>query len=92
MKLRAAITDRTVAVMIVHLYGKVCEMDSIVSACKDHKLKLIEDCAQSHGATYEGRKCGTFGDFGSFSFYPTKNLGALGDGGSLSTNSERLVM
>jgi dTDP-4-amino-4,6-dideoxygalactose transaminase len=82
-KIPAAITSRTRAIMVVHLYGKCCEMDSITAICKECHLKLVEDCAQSHGARYKGRFSGTFGDFGAFSFYPTKNLGALGDAGAL---------
>lgn len=89
-KIEEAITPRTVAVMVVHLYGKCCKMDDITRICKKHNLKLIEDCAQSHGATFKGKMCGTFGDFGAFSFYPTKNLGALGDGGALTTESDEL--
>jgi dTDP-4-amino-4,6-dideoxygalactose transaminase len=69
--------------MIVHLYGKTCQMDKIMAVCAKHDLKLVEDCAQSHGSKFRGQKSGTFGDFGAFSFYPTKNLGALGDGGAL---------
>jgi dTDP-4-amino-4,6-dideoxygalactose transaminase len=81
------ITSKTKALMIVHLYGKSCDMDPILEICQRHHLKLIEDCAQSHGATYKGKKTGTFGEFGAFSFYPTKNLGALGDGGCITTHN-----
>jgi len=88
--IESAITTKTVAIMVVHLYGKCCSMDSIVKTCNRYNLKLIEDCAQAHGAEYKGKKAGTFGDFGAFSFYPTKNLGALGDAGSLNTNSDEL--
>jgi len=77
-----------VAIMAVHLYGKCCAMDGINSFAKKYNLKVVEDCAQAHGATYKGRKAGTLGDVGAFSFYPTKNLGALGDGGALITNDE----
>jgi dTDP-4-amino-4,6-dideoxygalactose transaminase len=77
------ITKKTVAIMAVHLYGKVCEMDALLGICKNHQLKLLEDCAQAHNATFRGKKAGTFGDFGCFSFYPTKNLGALGDAGAI---------
>ncbi|MBY0427228.1 MAG: DegT/DnrJ/EryC1/StrS family aminotransferase [Cytophagales bacterium] len=80
------LTPKTKVVMLVHLYGKSCDMDPILSICKKHGLFLIEDCAQSHGATYKGQMTGTFGDFGSFSFYPTKNLGALGDAGAIITS------
>jgi len=85
------ITNKTVAVMVVHLYGKSCEMDPIVDICRKHKLRLIEDCAQSHGAKYKNRMTGTFGDFGAFSFYPTKNLGALGEAGAVTTSSDELA-
>ena len=77
------ITKKTRAILVVHLYGKVCEMDSIIQICKEHKLYLVEDCAQAHGAKYKKKFAGTFGDFGCFSFYPTKNLGCLGDGGAV---------
>jgi dTDP-4-amino-4,6-dideoxygalactose transaminase len=85
------ITSRTRALMIVHLYGKSCEMDPIVEICKKKELRLIEDCAQSHGAKYKGRMTGTFGDFGAFSFYPTKNLGALGDAGAVVTDDNEMA-
>jgi dTDP-4-amino-4,6-dideoxygalactose transaminase len=86
-RLEDAITTKTRAIMVVHLYGKPCDMDPIMSICKQHNLFLIEDCAQAHGAEYKGRKVGTFGDMAAFSYYPTKNLGCLGDGGSLVTNN-----
>jgi len=82
-----ALTKNTRAVMVVHLYGKVCNMDAILEICRKNKLFLLEDCAQSHGAEYKGRKAGSFGDMAGFSFYPTKNLGALGDGGAILTNN-----
>jgi dTDP-4-amino-4,6-dideoxygalactose transaminase len=82
-KLEAHISPRTRAVMPVHLYGKSCDMDPILSAAKKHNLVIIEDCAQAHGAKYKGKKVGTFGEYGAFSFYPTKNLGCLGDGGAV---------
>jgi dTDP-4-amino-4,6-dideoxygalactose transaminase len=85
-----AVTKNTRAVMVVHLYGKPCEMDPISDICKMHNLFLIEDCAQAHGAEYKGRKTGTFGDISAFSFYPTKNLGCLGDGGAVVTNNPDL--
>ncbi|MBQ3786268.1 MAG: aminotransferase class V-fold PLP-dependent enzyme, partial [Lachnospiraceae bacterium] len=72
-----AITDKTKAVLVVHLYGHTCRMDAITDICKRHNLKLVEDCAQSHGSTFDGQISGTFGDIGCFSFYPTKNLGAF---------------
>jgi len=83
-----AISSKTVAIMVVHLYGQCCEMDPIMEIAKDHQLKVIEDCAQAHGAKYKGKLAGTFGDFGAFSFYPTKNLGALGDAGAVICKSE----
>ena len=84
--IEASITKKTRAIVVVHLYGKPCDMDPIMSICKKHKLYLIEDCAQAHGATYKGKKVGSFGDLAAFSFYPTKNLGCLGDGGAVTTN------
>ena len=82
-----AITERTKAIMVVHLYGKVCDMDPIIEICSNNNLYLLEDCAQAHGAVYKGKKAGSFGDMAGFSFYPTKNLGALGDGGAILTNN-----
>lgn len=90
-KIEARITGRTKAIMVVHLYGLVANMDKIVSVCEKNNLKLIEDCAQSHGAKYHGKMTGTFGDVGCFSFYPSKNLGAFGDGGAIVTNDEGLA-
>ncbi len=90
-KIEEKITKKTKAIMVVHLYGKVCEMDKILALCKKYDLKLIEDCAQAHGATFLDQKAGTFGDFGAFSFYPTKNLGCLGDGGAVSCNDSDLA-
>lgn len=86
------ITSRTKAIMIVHLYGKPCDMKPIMELKEKYGLKLIEDCAQSHGATYHGQKTGTFGEIGAFSFYPTKNLGALGDAGAIVTNDDTLAL
>jgi dTDP-4-amino-4,6-dideoxygalactose transaminase len=90
-RIEEAITSDTVAIMVVHLYGKCCTMDSINTVAKKHGLKVIEDCAQAHGATFKGKKAGTFGDFAAFSFYPTKNLGALGDGGCVTCHHEDQV-
>lgn len=90
-KIEEHITERTKAVMVVHLYGHVADMDKITAICKKHHLKLIEDCAQSHGACFRGKMTGTFGDAGCFSFYPSKNLGAFGDGGAIVTNDEALA-
>lgn len=80
------ITERTKAVLVVHLYGQAANMERITDICKSHGLRLIEDCAQSHGAGFNGQTTGTFGDIGCFSFYPTKNMGAFGDGGALVTD------
>ncbi len=90
-KIEEKITSRTKAVLVVHLYGQACEMDKIVSISQKYNLKLIEDCAQSHGATFNGQQTGSFGEYGAFSFYPTKNLGALGDAGAVTCNSEELA-
>jgi dTDP-4-amino-4,6-dideoxygalactose transaminase len=87
-KIEEAITPKTAAIMVVHLYGKCCEMDKIQAIAKLHNLKIIEDCAQAHGAMHNQKKAGTFGDYAAFSFYPTKNLGALGDGGCVICNDE----
>jgi dTDP-4-amino-4,6-dideoxygalactose transaminase len=86
--LERAITPRTKAVMPVHLYGHPFDVDPILAICKQHKLPLVEDTAQSHGAKYKGQTAGTFGDISCFSFYPGKNLGACGEGGALLTNSD----
>ncbi len=83
-----SINSKTRAIIVVHLYGKSCDMDPILSICKKHDLFIIEDCAQAHGAEYKGKKVGSFGDLAAFSFYPTKNLGCLGDGGAVLTASE----
>lgn len=89
-RIEEAITPRTKALLVVHLYGKPCDMDPIVSIAAKHSLHLLEDCAQSHGAQYKGRNTGSFG-IGAFSFYPTKNLGCLGDGGAVTTNEEQFA-
>ena len=85
------ITSKTKAIVPVHLYGQCADMDAILAIAKKHNLFVIEDCAQAHGAMYKGRKAGTMGDVGTFSFYPSKNLGALGDGGLVLTNDESLA-
>lgn len=85
------ITDRTKAILVTHLYGMASRMDKIVSICKTHSLRLVEDCAQSHGACFNGQMTGTFGDIGCFSFYPSKNLGAFGDGGAVIVNDAKLA-
>lgn len=89
--IEAAITEKTKAIMPVHLYGQPCEMDSILHIAQKHRLKIIEDCAQAHGATYREQKVGSFGDVAGFSFYPGKNLGALGDAGAVVTNDKDLA-
>ena len=89
--LESKLTPKTKAVLVVHLYGKSCEMDKICSFCKKYNLKLVEDCAQSHGAKFCQKMTGSFGDAGAFSFYPTKNLGALGDAGAICTNDKELA-
>jgi len=89
--LKSKITSNTKAIMAVHLYGHPCDMDEILSIAKEYDLKVIEDCAQSHGAEYKGKKVGAIGDIGTFSFYPGKNLGAYGDGGAIVTNDEKLA-
>jgi dTDP-4-amino-4,6-dideoxygalactose transaminase len=86
-----AVTSRTRAIMVVHLYGKCCDMGALLTLKNRHQLVLIEDCAQAHGAMFKGRKAGTFGEFGAFSFYPTKNLGALGDAGAITTSDKNLA-
>lgn len=80
------ITAKTTAIIPVHLYGLPAEMDEIMAIAKRNSLKVVEDCAQAHGATYKGKKVGTFGDVATFSFYPSKNLGAAGDAGAIVTN------
>lgn len=85
------ITTKTKAIMVVHLYGQVCDMDAIQNIAKKYNLKIIEDCAQAHGAIYKNKKVGNLGDAAGFSFYPGKNLGALGDGGCICTNDDILA-
>ncbi|MGA2265177.1 MAG: DegT/DnrJ/EryC1/StrS family aminotransferase [Phycisphaerae bacterium] len=85
-KIARAVTPRTKVVIPVHLYGQPTEMDRILAVAADHGLKVLEDCAQAHDAEYKGRKVGTFGAAGAFSFYPGKNLGAYGEGGAVLTN------
>jgi dTDP-4-amino-4,6-dideoxygalactose transaminase len=89
-KLEEAITKKTRVIIPVHLFGRPCRMNEILKIAKKHKLLVIEDAAQAHGASISGKKCGTFGDIGAFSFYPGKNLGALGDGGAIVTNNKKL--
>ena len=85
------ITKKTKAIMPVHLYGQACDIDPINEIAKKYNLKVIEDAAQAHGAKYKGRKCGALGDVAGFSFYPTKNLGALGDAGAITINDKELA-
>ena len=87
-KIEQKITDKTKAIMVVHLYGQAANMDKIKRIAEKYNLYLIEDCAQSHGARFNGKITGTFGDVGCFSFYPTKNLGAFGDAGAIVTENE----
>lgn len=90
-KIEGHITEKTKAVLVTHLYGMASRMDEIVGICRKHGLRLVEDCAQSHGACFRGKMTGTFGDVGCFSFYPSKNLGAFGDGGAILTDDEGLA-
>ncbi len=89
--IEAVITPRTKAIIPVHLYGHPAEMDPILEIARERKLRVIEDAAQAHGATYKGRRCGSIGDLGCFSFYPGKNLGAYGDGGAVVTRDAALA-
>lgn len=89
-KIEEKITPKTKAIIPVHLYGQPCDMDAIMDIAKRHNLYVIEDCCQAIGAEYKGQKVGTFGDIGCYSFYPTKNLGGMGDGGLITVNSENL--
>jgi dTDP-4-amino-4,6-dideoxygalactose transaminase len=90
-ELEEALTDRTQAVVPVHLYGQCTDMDAVLSFAQEHGLKVVEDAAQAHGAEYGSGRVGTFGDAAAFSFYPTKNLGALGDGGAVVTNDAEVA-
>lgn len=90
-KLAESMTTNTRAICVTHLFGKSCRMDAICAFAQEHGLKIVEDCAQSHGAKLAGQVTGTFGDAGCFSFYPTKNLGAIGDAGAVVTNDDALA-
>lgn len=90
-RIEEKITDRTKAILVVHLYGQCAQMDKIITICKKHNLRLVEDCAQSHGAMFNGKQTGSFGDIGCFSFYPSKNLGAFGDAGAIVTNNDKIA-
>lgn len=87
----AAITSSTRAVIPVHLFGQAADLDPVVGIARQFHLAVVEDCAQAHGATYQGQRVGSFGDIAAFSFYPTKNLGAYGDGGAIVTSDARLA-
>jgi dTDP-4-amino-4,6-dideoxygalactose transaminase len=89
--LEAALTPRTKAIIPVHLYGQMADMDPIMEIAKVHKLSVIEDACQAHGAEYKGRRAGSIGETGCFSFYPGKNLGACGEGGAIVTNTPALA-
>ena len=91
VQLEECFTKNTKAIIVVHLYGNAADLDSIVTFCNSHKLFLIEDVSQAHGARYNGKRLGSFGDFGCFSCYPTKNLGAIGDAGLVTTNNNDLA-
>jgi dTDP-4-amino-4,6-dideoxygalactose transaminase len=90
-KLPALINSKTKAVIPVHIYGQAADLDPILKLAREKKLKVIEDCAQAHGATYKGKRVGSYGDLACFSFYPTKNLGAIGDGGMVITSDAKLA-
>lgn len=90
-KIERAITPRTKAVLVVHLYGTPARMDAIKDICDRHNLRLVEDCAQSHGARFGGQMTGSFGDIGCFSFYPSKNMGAFGDAGAIATDDPEIA-
>lgn len=90
-RIETAITPKTKAILVVHLYGQPVDMDPINALARKHGLKVIEDCAQAHGACYKGRKVGSLADAAGFSFYPGKNLGAQGDGGAVTTNDSELA-
>ena len=90
-QIAAAITPRTKAILAVHLYGQPADLETILALAKTHGLKVVEDCAQATGAVWRGRKVGSIGDAGCFSFFPTKNLGAIGDGGGVTTNDQAVA-
>ena len=90
-KIEEKITEKTKAILVVHLYGQASNMDPIVKICNKYNLRLVEDCAQAHGAKFNGKQIGTFGDIGCFSFYPSKNLGAFGDAGAIVTNNAKIA-
>jgi len=89
---RTRLSSNTAAIIPVHLYGQPCDMDPLMAFARENELKVVEDCAQAHGAEYKDKKVGTFGDAATFSFYPGKNLGAYGDGGAVLTNDEKIAV
>lgn len=90
-KIEEKITDKTKAILVVHLYGQASNMAPVMEIVKKYNLRLVEDCAQSHGACFDGKMTGTFGDIGCFSFYPSKNLGAFGDAGAIVTDDAQIA-
>lgn len=90
-RIEQAISNKTKAILPVHLYGQACQMEKIMQIARNYNIDVIEDCAQSHGAKYNGKETGSFGKIGCFSFYPTKNLGAFGDAGAIVTDDDVLA-
>lgn len=90
-KIEEKITEKTKAILVVHLYGQASDMAPVKALCEKYHLRLVEDCAQSHGACFDGQMTGTFGDIGCFSFYPSKNMGAFGDAGAIVTNDKKIM-
>lgn len=90
-RIEEKITEKTKAILVVHLYGQASNMEPIMEIARKHNLRVVEDCAQSHGACFNGQMTGTFGDIGCFSFYPSKNLGAFGDAGAIVTNDAKIA-
>lgn len=90
-KIEEKITSKTKAILVVHLYGQASNMEAVMNIAHKYNLRVVEDCAQSHGACYNGKMTGTWGDIGCFSFYPSKNLGAYGDAGAIVTNDEQIA-
>jgi dTDP-4-amino-4,6-dideoxygalactose transaminase len=90
-KIAAVVTSKTKAIIPVHLYGQPVDLDPLLEVCRKYDLRVIEDCAQAHGAAYKSKRVGSYGDLACFSFYPTKNLGALGDGGMVVTDQPELA-
>lgn len=90
-KIEEKITEKTKAILVTHLYGQASNMKPVQELCQKYSLRLVEDCAQSHGACFDGQMTGTFGDIGCFSFYPSKNMGAFGDAGAIVTNDSKIM-